>query len=343
VNPVPATTVGIVVPAFEAGQDLDLVLPALKGAEVVVVDAGSQDDTAARAASHGARVVVLPEPTGPARARNAGVAELETDVVLFVDADCVPQGDVLGRVRDAFASDPGLVSLTGSYAVDTPARSFAARYMNLRHHHTHQNARREGATFWTGCGAVRRDAFLAAGGFDAERFPNGMEDMELGLRLAEHGSARLDPELQVTHLKRWTLRGVVDADIRRRAIPWARLVFERGHLPNDLNSRVSQRWAVLVAPFALVALAALPVAVVLGAWLAAAAALAVLGASVALNLPLLALFARRFGPGFAAAGWLFHQVHLVYAAATVTACGLCWAARGSRPLQASGSGSPAGS
>lgn len=342
VSPAPATTVGIVVPSLDAGHDLDVVLPALSGAEVVVVDAGSHDDTAERAAAHGARVVVLPEPTGPAQARNAGVAELETDVVLFVDADCVPREDVLTRVREAFTADPELVSLTGSYAVDTPVTSFAARYMNLRHHHTHQRARREGATFWTGCGAVRRDVFLAVGGFDAERFPNGLEDMELGLRLGTHGATRLDPELQVTHLKRWTLRGVIDADIRRRALPWARLFFERGHLPNDLNSRTSQRWAALVAPFALVSLLALPAAVALQTWPLAAGALALLGASVALNLPLLALFARRFGVGFAAAGWLFHQLHLVYAAAIFAACGLVWAAR--RPLHAaSGSGAPAGS
>lgn len=310
---------------------------------MVVVDAGSRDDTSARAASHGARVVVMPGPTGPAMARNAGVAELETDVVLFLDADCVPRSDVVSRVREAFAADPGLVSLTGSYTVDTPARSFAARYMNLRHHHTHQCARREPATFWTGCGAVRRDVFLAVGGFDAERFPNGMEDMEVGLRLAERGTTRLDPELQVTHLKRWTLRSVIEADIRRRAIPWARLIVERGHLPNDLNARTSQRLATVVAPLALAALVALPVAIGRGAWPMAALAVASLLASVALNAPLLRLFASRFGVGFALAGWLFHQLHLVYSAVTVAICTVFWTVQGLRPQQkASGSGATAG-
>jgi GT2 family glycosyltransferase len=310
---------------------------------VVVVDAGSRDDTAARAASHGARVVVMPEPTGPARARNAGVAELTTDVVLFLDADCVPRSDVVSRVRDAFAADPGLVSLTGSYTVDTPARSFASRYMNLRHHHTHQCARRQPATFWTGCGAVRRDTFLAVGGFDAERFPNGMEDMELGLRLAARGTTRLDPELQATHLKRWTLRSVIETDIRRRAIPWARLIFERGHLPNDLNARTSQRLATLVAPLALAAPVVLPAAVAMGAWLVAALAFASLVISLALNAPLLRLFAARFGMGFALAGWLFHQLHLVYSAVTVAICTLSWSVRGLLPRpRASGSGATAG-
>lgn len=324
-------TLGIVVPALEASRTLDAVLEALKGAEAVVVDAGSRDDTAARARSRGARVVELPSRAGPAAARNAGVAELDTDVVLFLDADCVPRWDVLSRVREAFDSDAGLVSLTGSYTVETPARSFAARYMNLRHYYTHQGARRERATFWTGCGAVRRDAFLAVGGFDAARFPNGMEDMELGLRLAERGATRLDPELQVTHLKRWTLRSLIHAEVCHRAIPWARLIFERGHLPHDLNARTSQRWATLIAPLSLAALVLLPWAIASGAWPVAACALAALGASVALNAGLLRLFAARFGTGFAVAGWLFHQLHLVYSSATVGACLAVWTVRAGRP------------
>ena len=46
-----------------------------------------------------------------------------------------------------------------------------------------------------------------SGGFDAERFPRPMiEDIELGLRLREHGETQLDPDFNVTHLKRWTLR-----------------------------------------------------------------------------------------------------------------------------------------
>lgn len=332
-------TIAIVVPALNAAADLELVLPAAlavaAGADVVVVDAGSSDDTTARALALGARVVTLTGPAGPSEARNAGVAAVKADVVIFLDADCVPQPDVVTRVRQAFAADPRLVSLTGSYTADTPETGFVSQYMNLRHHFTHHIAQREPATFWTGCGAVKRRAFLSVRGFDVERFPNGMEDMELGLRLAECGTTRLDPELQVTHLKRWTLRGVVDAEINRRAVPWARLILERGHLPDDLNARVSQRLAALVAPLALAALLGLPWAVVIGAWPLAAAAVAALLTSAGLNAPMLRLFARQNGARFAAAGWLFHQVHLVYSSATLVACVMLYTWRHNRSLRRS--------
>jgi hypothetical protein len=188
--------------------------------------------------------------------------------------------------------------------------------MNLRHHHTHQRARREDATFWAGSGAVRRSVFLAAGGFDAARYTTPqIEDIELGLRLRRAGARlRLDPDLQVTHLKRWTLLSVLRTDLYDRALPWSELILEDGELPSDLNLRSSQRAAAVLAAPALLAMAALPVCVVTASWWAGAAAVAVAAASLAANRDLVGFFAARRGAAFAFGGWLFHQVHLLIAA-----------------------------
>ena len=235
----------VVVPAYNAEAHLREVLSAAQRAgpdgAVVAVDAGSTDATARIAEELGARVIRLPKRAGPAEARNAGAREASAEVILFIDSDCVAHPDVVERVRSAFAEDPELVSLTGSYDAFPREPGFFSQYMNLRHHFTHQVAQREPATFWAGCGAVRRDAFLRLGGFDAERYPSPqIEDIELGMRLARLGKTRLDPQLNVTHLKRWTGRSVVATDVRRRAVPWARLILESGEVPNDLNLRSSQ-------------------------------------------------------------------------------------------------------
>src|SRR3954447_16813353 len=58
--------------------------------EIVVVDNASSDDTAARAAAHGVRVVREPR-AGVTYARNAGVRAAAGEIVAFVDADCVPE------------------------------------------------------------------------------------------------------------------------------------------------------------------------------------------------------------------------------------------------------------
>lgn len=313
-------SVAVVMPAYEAAHLLSRTLPAAiaaaRGADVIVVDPGSSDDTAAVAEKLGARVHRLGRRAGPAEARNAGVELTDADVVLFVDSDCEAAADVVDITRRAFAGAPDLASLTGSYD-DRPAdEGFFSLYMNLRHHFTHQRARREPATFWAGCGAVRRETFARVGGFDAERFPRPMiEDIELGSRLGEHGRTVLDPDLQVKHLKAWSCVDVIRTDIFSRAVPWTRLILEGAGLPDDLNLRLSQRIAAALAPLALLSLVALPVlAVVAPVWCAVPAV--ILLASFVLSGDLLAFFARARNPAFAVLAVLFHQVHLTYSAVT---------------------------
>lgn len=316
-----AVSVAIVMPAYNAAQHFEKSLPAAmaaaKGREVIVVDPGSTDDTAAIAERAGVRVLRLGRRAGPAEARNEGARLTNADVLLFIDADCVAHTDVVDRVQSAFSADPLMATLTGSYDDTPPDPGFFSQYMNLRHHHTHQLAKRDDATFWAGCGAVRRDAFLAVGGFDAKLFPKPMiEDIELGLRMKKHGATRLDPDLHVTHLKRWTMTNVVMTDIFCRAVPWTKLIVTAQGLPNDLNLRASQRVAAAVAPLALLAIPVLVFAAWRRMWIVAAVAVFWIALSLLLNAGLVRFFAKARGPFFAVGGWAFHQVHLFYSAVT---------------------------
>ncbi len=84
--------VTVVVPAHDRPGDLDRCLTAIgDGVPVVVVDDGSKDADAIAAVCrrHGARVVRREEAGGPAVARNAGWDEVGSELVAFVDSDCV--------------------------------------------------------------------------------------------------------------------------------------------------------------------------------------------------------------------------------------------------------------
>lgn len=253
-------------------------------------------------------VVERSDAPGPAGARNTGVREATADVILFVDADVEVHPDAIERIRRAFDDDPELTGLFGSYDDEPSAPGVVSEFRNLLHHHVHQEAAGDATTFWAGLGAVRRSAFLAAGGFDADRFTlPSVEDIELGLRLsAGGGRIRIDPGVRGKHLKAWTLHDMVRTDLLRRGVPWVRLLLRHGS-SNALNLGWRHRLSALASLAAAVAL--------LGRRPVGAAAAA--AALVALNRRFYALLLRRLGPRRAAAGIGLHVVHHLTAVAAV--------------------------
>ncbi len=223
--------------------------------ECIVVDDASTDDSAIIARRSGAHVITRPTRGGPARARNLGASLAGGDVLLFIDADVCVHADSVARIAEHFRTEKDLDAVIGSYD-DAPAEaSFISQYRNLLHCFTHRLGRRRASTFWCGCGAVRRDRFFDLGGLPEEYTRPSIEDIEFGQRLAASGGIiLLDPAIQVKHLKRWTLGGMLRTDIFDRAIPWARLILRNGSMPDDLSVRWSQRVSVSLA------LAALPLA-----------------------------------------------------------------------------------
>ena len=80
--------------------------------EVIVVDNGSSDDSAGVALAAGARVVACPEPGIPAAA-STGYDAARGDLVLRLDADCVPAPSWVAEVRHAFSSAHDVAAFTG--------------------------------------------------------------------------------------------------------------------------------------------------------------------------------------------------------------------------------------
>ena len=268
-------------------------------------------------------VVTVPEALGPAAARNLGAARTRAEVIVFVDSDVVVHANALDRLRAAFAADAGLAAVFGSYDDRPPARGAVSQFRNLLHHHVHQRHAGAAATFWSGLGAVRRADFLAVGGFDPARFTHpAVEDIDLGMRLRARGARiRLDPAVQGTHLKHWTLRGMVHTDFRRRGLPWTLLCLEHGGLPPTLNLCLAERASaggLLVATSAALT----------GRGRLAAG---VLAATLALDAPFLRLLHRRTGARGTAAGVALHAVHRLVGAASLA---------GGVALHASGRGTP---
>jgi GT2 family glycosyltransferase len=273
--------------------------------EIVAVIDGPNEDLATRAAEVGARVVVLEEGGGPAKARNRGGHVASRDILLFVDSDVEAPVDLAARVAELFDADRQLTAVIGSYDDAPGDPGFLSQYRNLLHHFVHQNGRESASTFWAGCGAVRRQAFHEVGGFDEDYAHPSIEDIELGSRLVRAGhTIRLVKDLQVRHLKKWRLADMLATDLWRRAVPWTELMLREGQMVNDLNVKTRDRVSVLVALLPLVLLPA--------AWfwppLLGASAVAIL-LMVGLNAPLFRFYLRERGVLFAVGAiplyWVF--------------------------------------
>ena len=300
----------VVLPVHEGSRVLPRSLQALAESdlardfwELIVVDDGSTDDTTAIAARHADRVVRLPgAKRGPAYARNRGFEVARGDCLVFVDADVCVHRDTLRRFMEIFLAEPDVAAVFGSYDDAPPAPGVVSQYRNLLHHFVHQQHPGEAETFWAGCGAVRRDVFAQAGMYDEWRFARPqVEDIELGYRIRALGHRiLLRPEIQGTHLKRWTLRDMIRTDIRDRGVPWMRTLIADGNAKRGRSLNLRPRERVLTVVVWLAALALLRgLATGDGRWLAAAA----LGtcAPIPMHHALYRFFARERGVGFALA------------------------------------------
>jgi glycosyltransferase involved in cell wall biosynthesis len=320
----------VIVPVYNARAFLERCLAALRAStfqdyECVAVDDASTDDLSDLAERYGVRMVRLERNGGPARARNRGAQEARGEILVFIDSDVCVHPDTLSRIDAHFRDHPQTAAVMGSYD-DTPDDiGFISQYKNLFHHFVHQQSRTQAWTFWAGCGAMRRAVFLEAGGFDEAYGRPCIEDIELGNRLYASGQRiDLNPTIQVTHLKRWTLWGLVRTDIRDRGVPWFLLMMRNRDMPADLNVTHVQRLCVGLIGL-LLALVALGGA----AWLHGSprsvpvgrgAALGIAAVSVALiylNRDFYRFFARKRGWLFALGTVPLHWLYYLYCGISV--------------------------
>jgi glycosyltransferase involved in cell wall biosynthesis len=312
----------VVIPVRNGGRDFERCLRGLRVStfayyELIVVDDASADGSGDLAAAFGARVLRHEQARGPAASRNEGAQAATAPVVFFLDADVVLQPDALGKALARFEAEPDLAALFGSYDDRPSAPGLVSQFRNLLHHYVHQQGAfvaeaRPAHTFWTGCGAIRRDAFFALGGFDPKLYRKpAIEDIELGYRLTRAGyRIALVRDIQATHLKRWTFGSMVRTDIFQRGVPWMILLLRSHVKETDLNVSRAQRASVAATGLALLAAAAAP-------WFPAALAivLACLLLIVCLNIHFYQFLARCRGRLFALRAF---PLHLTY----FTCCGL---------------------
>jgi glycosyltransferase involved in cell wall biosynthesis len=196
--------VSVVIPAYGnahfLGEAVQSVLDQTRPAdEVIVVDDGSPDESAAVARSFGDAVRLLEQANaGVAAARNAGAAASTGDLLAFLDADDVWLPEKLEKQVARFAETPdaGLVHC-GFTTIDEQGRRLETRVEGLEgraagdmlHILTGQRGRLHGGGSSM---MLTRGAFDESGGFDARLPPT--EDWDMTFRVMRRRPIAFVPE-----------------------------------------------------------------------------------------------------------------------------------------------------
>ena len=260
--------------------------------EVVVVDDRVSDGSLDGVKADGrVRVVRNDRGPGPAGARNAGAREARGPVILFVDADVFVPPDVFARIAAAYGE--GVDGVVGVEAEVATLPNLASRYKNLWMRYTYLILPRRVDLFYTSCASIKKDSFLAAGGFDEGYAKPSVEDTAFGRTLAAHGiRIVLDKSVEVEHRKVYGGWGVPAAAFKRGAA-LARCILRMGRRPGSGGNRTSVP-SSFIASVVAAALFPLWIAVAAFSWpWAVVGAAATWAAIYLLNIKWLAFLARR--------------------------------------------------
>lgn len=216
--------VSVIVPAYNARGTIKQCLEALTGQsypadsyEVIVVDDGSTDEIKNVVQGYKAQYI-RQENQGPAAARNKGVREARGEIILFTDADCVPDANWIREMVKPFGN-PEVMAVKGAY--QTTQKNIVARFAQAEFEERFEMLKKSESIDMvdTYAAGFRRLIFLKLGGFDTSFPVANNEDTELSYRMSK-GNYKMvfNPEAIVHHLNH-----------PDSLIKYARLKFWRGY------------------------------------------------------------------------------------------------------------------
>lgn len=159
-----------------------------------------QDRSELVQASENVHLIELTQPAPPARARNIGATTARGDVLVFLDADCVPQPGWLIAMLEAMARWPDAGAVSGAMLPDGDTLVRRCGQVAVFHEHLTLNPAGSRSTLASFSLLVPRPVWQSVGGFDEQFQFAAAEDLDLSIRIAQAGHRLyFEPRAAVRH------------------------------------------------------------------------------------------------------------------------------------------------
>ncbi len=202
----------VIIPSYNSVRTLPRCLNALLAQkpplrEIIVVDSSPAFPVGTYKQHYpSVHFIPLRDESSPGRARNIGAADSSAPVIVFLDADCVVVGDWTKAVMEALRRHPEQKVFVGALRNGNPAHIFGwLSFLSEFSGYIGRFRRRRVACLPSYCLVIRRETFLASGGFPEDVWPG--EDAVLSRRLSELGHMLvIEPSVRVAHINRTQYR-----------------------------------------------------------------------------------------------------------------------------------------
>ncbi|OQX26123.1 MAG: hypothetical protein BWK80_12020 [Desulfobacteraceae bacterium IS3] len=209
-------TVSIIIPAYNEEKHLPACLDSVlhldyprQQIEIIVVDNGSSDRTRDIATAYGAKVL-RDDSMNVSGLRNFGVREAKGEILAYVDADCIVSKEWLKNAA-AYFDDMTVAAWGAPPVIPEDATWVQQTWFLIR---GKENQVQDADWLETMNLFVRKDQFLAAGGFNDSLVT--CEDVDFSYRIRKHGKIISDSRLKVVHLgEASTVRHFIKKEIWR--------------------------------------------------------------------------------------------------------------------------------
>ncbi|MBF0329842.1 MAG: glycosyltransferase [Nitrospirae bacterium] len=186
--------------------------------EILVIDDCSPDQSAEIAAKYPVRIIKHDLNKGLSAARNTALRNARTEFIASVDTDAVPDVFWLERIILAFDNDS--IAGVGGRLIEKNTVTLADRWRQIRLSQDHGEAVVDNALLFGSNAVFRTEALINAGGY-LDSLRSNSEDAYISNTLLRTGySLRYVPEAECFHLRKDSVKSVIDTCYNWRKPYW---------------------------------------------------------------------------------------------------------------------------